>query len=86
MGDGVQELSIKIERSIRVLLWRLDGATLVLHVRESVGESSVQAQAGIVHLVLDRICRTMHRMRRLGTAAGPAFSADSVEGTSSTLA
>jgi phage-related protein len=71
VGDGVREISIKSDQAFRILVWRLEGASLVLHVQDKVGESQIMAQAGTSFSVLERICRVIHRIRRIGSG-GPA--------------
>jgi len=47
-------------------------------VRETVGEEAVASQVGVAFGVLQCLCTTMHRMRRLGSGGAPGGGAGGV--------
>lgn len=51
---------------VRVLLFRLAGATLLLHVRPDVGEAAVRATAEPTIVVIQRALLLLQRLRRSG--------------------
>ena len=70
-GGGVgQHTASAVTAATRVLLWRMEGASLVLHARADVGEAAVGAVAGLHVAVLVQLAALGAALRRGGGGGG----------------
>jgi hypothetical protein len=65
LGDSVSSLSIQTD-SGRVLMWRAEGGTLLVHARRELGEGGLLRAAGLPMRVIGSLAWLVHRNRRMG--------------------